>query len=339
MTIPFIEYYMLHPDPYMDARNAGTNQERADLADVNMKRFFPEISKEEYRDYVGDNWVFNEMLDLVKCAFQRWYNFDCTEIFLNNNYQRDFNSYAYIDSYNPVFIHVDQLLEVIILNFMFSTLKWAKELGNDSKGNDFFAYMIFLMNELCIFGQLPAEDAKCAIMEKVAEDQQIMNLASDCHWAIMVFTVAHEIAHAYQMCENPSYWEKNPKAAEFNADAIAYDILLRIIIDNQKGNLLLEEYTYLAPMMYMDFFNLYYYTDYTLYGVEYKSQTHPTPNERKDVLFTIVEQDVYQLNTEEGNAVYGWFCEVYDLFTEKLLVYKESGRLDDIIHSELRNQR
>lgn len=336
---PFIEYYMLPPDPYMMTRHAGTDQGNYDLLAANMNRFFPEISKEEYENYAGNNQIFNEMLDMVRSAFQRWYDYDCRDIYLNNNYQKSFNSYAYVDRINPIFIHVDQLLETIILNFMIVILKWAKELENNVDGNSYFIYLIYLMNELCIFGELPSEDAKAVLMEKTADDSQIINLASDCHWGIMVFTVAHEIAHAYQMHINPEYWEKNPKESEFDADAIAYDILLRLIMDGQGKNLIMQEYVYLAPMMYMDFFNLYYYTDYTLYGTRYSSQTHPSPDERKAALFAIVEREIYQLNTEEGNVVYQWFCWVYDMFMEKLPEYKGKGKLDGIIHSELRKKR
>ena len=337
--IPFIEYYMLPPDPYMMTRHAGTDQGNYDLLAANMKRFFPQLSKEEYENYVGSNQIFNEMLDMVRSAFQRWYDYDCRDIYLNNNYQKSFNSYAYVDRINPIFIHVDQLLETIILNFMIVILKWAKELENNVDGKSYFIYLVYLMNELCIFGELPSEDAKAVLMEKTADDSQIINLASDCHWGIMVFTVAHEIAHAYQMHTNPEYWEKNPKESEFDADAIAYDILLRLIMDGQGKNLIIQEYVYLAPMMYMDFFNLYYYTDYTLYGTRHSSHTHPSPDERKAALFAIAEREIYQLNTEEGNVVYQWFCWVYDMFMEKLQEYKGKGKLDGIIHYELRKKR
>lgn len=337
--IPFIEYYMLPPDPYVMTRSAGTDQRNCDLLAANMKRFFPEISKEEYENYVGDNQIFYEMLDIVRRSFQTWYSYDCTDIFLNNNYQKSFNSYAYVDRINPTFIHVDQLLETIILNFLLVVLKWAKELENNADGKSYFKYLIYLLNELCIFGELPSEGAKAVLMEKLADDSQIINLASDCHWGIMVFTVAHEIAHAYQMDTNPEYWEGHPKESEFDADAIAYDILLRLITDGQGKNLIIQEYAYLAPMMYMDFFNLYYYTDYILYGTMYSSQTHPTPDERKAVLFTIVEREIYQLDTVEGNVVYQWFCWVYDMFMEKLPEYKRKGKLDSIIHDELRKKR
>lgn len=336
MRIPFIEYYMLSPDPYDKTRHSGTDQSQADLADVNMKHYFPEISKEEYMKYINNNQVFNDMLNLVKNAFKRWYDFECEDICLNNMYQMDLNSYIYNDRINPTFIHVDQLLESIILSFMFAMLKWAKESESGTDDNCYFIYLLFVMNELCILGKMPAEDAKAAILEKVADDLQIMNLASDCHWAVMVFTVAHEIAHAYQTHTDPSYWDKHPKEAEFDADAVAYDILLRLIMDKREAFPLLENYAYLAPMMYMDFFNLYYYTDYILYGTIYCSQTHPTPEKRKEALFNVVEQEKYQLDTEEGNGVYQWFCQVYDLFVKKLPQYKESGKLTGIIQDELR---
>lgn len=277
--IPFIEYYMLAPDPYNMIRNAGTDQENHDLAVENIKRFFPNVTKEEYDSYIGGSRFIHEIMDMVQNAFLRWYSFDCTGISLNNTYQKGFNSYAYVDRINPVFIHIDQLLETVILDFMLVILKWAKELENDIDERFCYQYLIYLLNEFCIFGELPAEDAKAALMEKIADDLHLLNLASDCHWAIMVFTIAHEIAHVYQTHTEPEYWRKHLKEAEFHADAVAYDIFLRLIMDKQCGDLIIEEYTYLAPMMYMDFFSLYYYTDYILYNTVYNSQTHPMPDE------------------------------------------------------------
>ena len=68
-------------------------------------------------------------------------------------------------------------------------------------------------------------------------------------------------------------------------------------------------------------------------------QTHPSPDERKAALFAIAGREIYQLNTEEGNVVYQWFCWLYDMFMEKLPEYKRKGKLDGIIHYELRKKR
>lgn len=51
---------------------------------------------------------------------------------------------------------------------------------------------------------------------------------------------------------------------EFQADAIAYDIVLKMIIAGKKqsrSERLLEEYTFLAPVMFMDYVDLIYYTE------------------------------------------------------------------------------
>ena len=112
MAIPFIEYYMLPPDPYMEYRYAGTNRINFELIDINIKRFRLQIEKGEYENYlIGEHQILNEVMELVEKAFERWYDFECKDIFLNNNYQENFNSYVYVDKINPVFIHVDQLLE------------------------------------------------------------------------------------------------------------------------------------------------------------------------------------------------------------------------------------
>ena len=63
--------------------------------------------------------------------------------------------------------------------------------------------------------------------------------------------------------------EKEMRQEEYDADAIAYDIILRMIMDScgrDRENKILEEYTYMAPVIFMDYIDLIYYTDYVLYG-------------------------------------------------------------------------
>ena len=321
-----IKYHILPPDPYFEEKNAGINQMKQELLQLNMEKFFPEISKEDYQE---SNRIFQEMLKIIEDMFKSEYNFNCRDVFINNNYQQSFNSYAYVDSNYPVFIHIDQLFESLIFSFMLTMLKWAKEFEKDTKKDEYFKYLLFLLNEVGA-GELPDENAKSSLMDKIQDDQQILNLAAGCHWMIMSFTIAHEFAHAYQKETNFEYWDNYQKEAEFNADKIAYDIVLKMIMNKKNKEFMLEEYTYLGPMMCMDFFDLYYFTNYVLYGMKYESRTHPTPEKRKEMLFKIVEEDIYQFNTEDGNVIYQWFCEMYDIFKQKLVRYKENGNLQKL---------
>lgn len=333
-----LEYYIApaiqeKQGPYRMIRNAGVNQRRIELAEYHMLKFFPKVTREEYEKYILNEPYFEEVLQLVRYGFMKWYDWDIGKIEVNHNFQHSINSYAYVDENFPMFIHVDQLLESVLLGIMLTIFKWAKEYENN-KEEVFFKDLLYLLNEVALMGELPNEASKTSVMNKVAIDCQIQNLAADCHWAMLVFTVGHEVDHIYQMNTNRIYWEEHLKEAEFNADKIGYDILLHLIMEQSKQssqNLKMEEYAYLAPMMYMDIFEMIYYTAYVLYDKEPFYGQHPSPEERKDVMFELVEQDKYQFNTEEGNVSYQWFCFIYDAYKEKLLEYKEMRKLEKII--------
>lgn len=160
------------------------------------------------------------------------------------------------------------------------------------------------MNDVCILGEMQAEDAARTMMGIVAGDLQILQLAEDCYWTVLAFTMAHEVAHAYFAAAGKKYDVHHPEKEEFDADEIAYHIVLIIIMAGKSRGIVLEPYTYLAPMMYMDFFDLIYYTDRVLYKTYFYDGTHPTLKKRKGWLFRIVDRDEYNFDTVEGNWLY-----------------------------------
>ncbi len=131
--------------------------------------------------------------------------------------------------------------------------KWSKDFDNLDVYSECFRYTLFLMNEVCIFGNMQGQYANDVLLHLVTGDVQILQLAEDCYWTIVVFSLAHEVAHAYLADIGKHYSEKHPEKEEFDADMIAYHIVLKIMMENSGENKILEEYTYLAPMMYMDF--------------------------------------------------------------------------------------
>lgn len=143
--------------------------------------------------------------------------------------------------------------------------KWSKDFDDLDVYGDCFRYVLFLMNDVCIFGEMQGQDANDALFQLISGDVQILQLAEDCYWTIVVFSLAHELAHAYLAGIGKRYSRRHPEKEEFDADMIAYHIVLKIIMEREGNNRILEKYTYLAPMMYMDFFDLYYYTDRVLY--------------------------------------------------------------------------
>ena len=183
------------------------------------------------------------------------------------------------------------------------------------------------MNDVSILGDIPNEKSNEMLLQIIDGDTQIMNLASSYYWTVVIFSLAHKVAHSYFASIGKKF--PNRKKEEFEADAVAYDIALKIIIDcSRKGevNRIIEDYAYLSPVMYMQYFNLFYYTDRVLYNRMIMTNTHPLPNERICHLFAIANDDKYDFDTENGNHLYAGFLDAYDEYRTLLLIKKERGK-------------
>ena len=199
--------------------------------------------------------------------------------------------------------------------------------------------MLFLMNEVCILGEMQGANASRVMLEIIGQDLQIMQLAGDCYWTVLIFSIAHELAHAY-LASTGKNRDGDLKQEEAKADLIAYDIVLKIIMEGCQGShkIILEPYTYLAPLMYMDFFDLIFYTNKVLYHVTYTDDTHPALEERKSFLLELANKDEYDFDNREGNDLYSAFLDICDEFKEQVNLKYKQGKLDSIIYFEEKNQ-
>ena len=334
--IPFVEKFMV-PQLYDLFKFGGGTVKDEERGIKRMLQYFPDFFTEEQLRNNMQHYNLSRMFKLVKQYFEKEYGYKVDDITLSNRYQHTINSYIYDDKENPAFIHIDELFESTVISFLLVMFKWSKDFDNLDVYSECFRYTLFLMNEVCIFGNMQGQYANDVLLHLVTGDVQILQLAEDCYWTIVVFSLAHEVAHAYLADIGKHYSEKHPEKEEFDADMIAYHIVLKIMMENSGENKILEEYTYLAPMMYMDFFDLYYYTDRVLYKSWFYDPEHPLPIERKNRLFAVVDKDEYELDTVEGNHLYGGFLDVYDEYKDQLLLKMERGKLDKIIHMDKRN--
>lgn len=289
--------------------------------------------KENMQRYNVEN-----MLALVKEHFMKEFGYAAENVELNNRYQRTVNSYIYNDEKNPAVVHIDELFESTMMAFFLGMFKWSKDFEKDGVYSTCYRYLLYLMNDVCILGEMQAEDAARTMLGIVAEDLQILQLAEDCYWTVLAFTMAHEVAHAYFAAIGKKYGEHHPEKEEFDADEIAYHIVLKIIMAGKSRGIVLEPYTYLTPMMYMDFFDLIYYTDRVLYKTYFYDSTHPTLKKRKGWLFRIVDRDEYDFDTVEGNWLYRGFNVVYKEYRIQTLLKMERGKLTKILRTEQREQ-
>lgn len=333
--------FFLPPDDYQILRFGGESVKDEKRGIETMLKYFHKsgLTEEQLKEN-SKQYSLNAMFQLVKNYFSKEYNYYGDKIELCNNYQHSVNSYIFMDGVRDKFVHIDELFESSVMSFFLIMFKWSKEFKDLEVYGNCFRYLLFIMNDVCILGDIPDDGANAALLKIVGEDVQIMNLASTCYWTVVVFNLAHEVAHSYFSSVGKKF--STAKKEEFAADAVAYDIVLKIIIEQsrvEEQDKILDEYTYLAPIMYMQFFDLFYYTDRVLYNKKINSNTHPLPKERIGHLFSIANDDKYLFDTVDGNYLYGGFLDVYDEYRDQLLLKKERGKLDKIIRKEQRERR
>lgn len=303
-----------------------------------MLDYFSEYFTEEQLQANMQRYNLENMLAIVKDYFLKEYGYAANNIELNNRYQRTINSYIYNDEKNPAVVHIDELFESTMMAFFLVMFKWSKDFDNLEVYGNCYLYVLFLMNDVSILGEMQGEDANRELLEMVANDLQILQLAEDCYWTVLAFSLAHEVAHAYLANIGKKYTKEHPEKEEFDADEIAYHIVLKIIMDKEARGIVLEPYTYLAPMMYMDFFDMVYYTDRILYKTFFYNNTHPALKKRKGWLFAIVDRDEYILDTREGNYLYRGFNEVYKEYKIQTILKMEKGKLTKILRTRQREK-
>ncbi len=214
------------------------------------------------------------------------------------------------------------------------TLIWAKYWEDENLYGRFFNYLTTVIYASMV-DKASYNIYDCEyIKREILQGSSTVNLAVSCQYFCMYFCIAHEMAHKYIENQNKKI---NAKQEEFKADTIAYDIVLRLLADEECADIELKDrelfdYCYLSPMMIFDFWELLFYTNRIItntYVID--DNMHPEIKKRKENLFSIPYKDEYQFDTNDGNAVYSSFLDVIDKYKTELLYRKETGTLDKFL--------
>ena len=150
------------------------------------------------------------------------------------------------DGGNIRFIYVDELLQLSVILFIATMLTWDDKQDDLETYSYCFRFSLFLLNDVCIFGDAPNETIYQNVLPRFLKDIHIVELAEDCFWTIMAFTLAHELAHEYLSSQKEMSGSAgmmyNGLEEEFEADRIAYDILLNSIIEAKPNAMLLMRF-------------------------------------------------------------------------------------------------
>lgn len=266
------------------------------------------------------------VFDIVKDTFSREYQIDLKDLKICSKYTHQFSPYRGMEENgNGAYVYIDEMYQSIVFKYFIIMFRWSKDFDNKDKNNDYFSYTFYLVHDLSILNLMNGWQATKELFMIMEADEQVLGLAESCYWSTIIFVLAHEIAHYY--FEKREIHFKNKINEEYKADEIGYKILLRTIEQHDDIN----NYTYLAPMMLMDFFDTICYTKKVMYDLNTIDPVHPSPPKRKKHLFGVEDKFNYYFDTWEGNQLYGGFLDSFDLFKTNLLLLKNEGKLESEI--------
>jgi hypothetical protein len=315
-------------------REAGVPAIDLPYEDVHYDRWFDFITKEDYDRYGIESAAFREIAAIAMHEIENLTGFELGRIDVVYNYQRGTSGYAVVDPSGPFFVHIDQSLDMQLFGLTLAIATWMRDYDNDPGDLIFFRQVLYCMNELFILGNLPGNEMRVRLFDRVALDMQILDLASDLYWAMLVFTMGHEFAHAYQMAFAPEFWGKRRHGSEYHADSLGYRVLLGLIRKGRVGSFQFEPFTCLAPMMYFGYYQMARETDRVLYGAYGEPATHPTLARRKNALYKLYDRS--DVVSEDAVGIYEWFLFLYDEYVRMLRDLARRGRLEGIRHPEER---
>ena len=315
-------------------RDAGVPAVDQPYEAANYDRWFDFIKREDYQRYGIEHAAFREIVSITKHELEEQTGFELGHMDVVYNYQRGTSGYAVVDPSGPFFVHIDQSLDMQLFGLTLAMVTWMRDYDNDPSDLFFFRQVLYCMNELFVLSNLPENEMRTRLFDRVASDMQILDLASDLYWAMLVFTIGHEFGHAYQMASGPELWGGRRHGSEYHADSLGYRVLLGLIRKGCVGSFQFEPYTCLAPMMYLGYYQMARETDRVLYGVCGEPATHPTLARRLNALYKLYDKS----GVESGDAVgiYEWFLFLYDEYVRMLRDLARRGRLEGIRHPEER---
>ena len=319
-----------HIEQLLNNSKLAYNEEKAIRKGYNVLSSHEDVSVDSLKSSLyshNTDIIFNR----IKNKFSEVYNFDVSDLnFVNDRTMGSVNAFFGAD-----LIFFDRMMEDTLHAFFMVTLIWAKYFEDESLYGRFFNYLTAVLYATIVDKSTYNIYDGEYIKQEIHQWSSIVNLAVSCQYFCMYFCIAHEVAHKY-IAES-----KNKIGAvqeEFKADSIAYDIVLRLMIDEENSGIENKDrelfaYCYLAPMMIFDFWDLLFYSNRVISKTYIlKDDKHPEIKKRKENLFSIPYTDEYNFDSSEGNDVYSAFLDVIDKYKTELLYRAENGTLNEFLN-------
>lgn len=293
-------------------------------------------------------------------AFQEFYNISLEEVEIITEYTAFETNASYTGGDKKV-IHIDPLLfdglhDFFVIcciweNFMYYDELKIKRTQEDEQ-NSLFMNDIYFKYFTTIFYAIIEDQTLCDIykfkyvLEQYRQigDNAIFNLIASCQFCATYFCVAHECAHAYFDLKGISFIHDDNYSAddyeEFEADKLAFNLIIKMIKDEEESNINPDDrelypYSYMAPMMLIDFYKAYMTIKYAIRELDEAKQLKANAIERYQHLmnyyYEYFDKYSFPYDTDKGNEAYNGVLNSIDKYYEMLEEYKSNGKFDEII--------
>lgn len=234
-------------------------------------------------------------------------------------------------------VYVDELIVSELFEYIATYYLWALDLKDREMYEFCFRYTTCLLNNSARLGILTRDERKAQLVQWLRKKCTIegVNLIADLYWSCLAFAFCHEIAHIYLKHEDPDNSQDTSWKAEYDADAVGYEVYLHMIETAQHNTTepfagIFHDYLYTAPMILFRFFEDTYFMGYWLFGEE-AGDSHPPLSKRFEELLRISEHPKYTFDTSEGNDLLNNYLDVSDYYREQLILKLQRGKLHQVI--------
>lgn len=273
------------------------------VANGNLHVFFEIVAKE-----------FNEYLKCdLNFEFSTWYNKNHLEFSRHEN---------------QIFTSASSI--VTMLCYYSFILYQSDHMDNPDIKRKCFQNILGIIKDSCLWDCEQVDlNAFKIVLEEIAPEGNYLSLASVLVNTSICFAWLHEMSHCYLKHNS------NSVEIELSADKLAYEVFLSII-EKSKHNRFdggmytssFQEYAYLAPAIFVGFIHAVKLVEKILYDKTIDSAVYNMLIKRKNALIDYIEESTVDIDTEEGNGLYGAYEESLDAFARALVATEKDGLLE-----------
>lgn len=274
------------------------------VENADMRVLFKKIEY-EFNQYTNSN---------IEFSFYTWYNKNHIEFRQQNN---------------QIFMSSSSV--ITLYSYYAYILFQADNLGDEQVKTICFQNILGIIKDCCLWdcNHVPVNTFEYVI-GTIGKEYNYLSLAGTLLITSLCFAWLHEMAHYYLKHKAVYSIE-----GEIEADKLAYNIFLCILEKSKNARFdggiytsCFQEYTYLSPVMFLGFMQAITLVEKILYDKTIETSRFEDFVQRKELIIDYIENSDADIDTTEGNNLFGGYEASLDSFARALVATEKAGFLE-----------